>query len=339
MNSERPLISVIVPVHNGEKYIAQCIGALAKSSFKSYEVIVVDDASTDNTVEICRSFAVKVIELNSQSGPASARNEGAKQAVGDIILFIDADVVANDDTVGRVAKAFENNPDISAVFGSYDDFPSAPDFLSQYRNLLHHFVHQKSGREATTFWAGCGAVRRDVFLELDGFDCSRFEKPSIEDIHLGYRMTERGYKIMLDKRLQVKHLKEWGWWSMLKTDIFSRALPWSKLIIESRSMPRDLNLSVTDRMSILLTGAMIAFAAILLPGILNIYNASGLEKFSILAIVLIIAVLILINRHLYGFFLRKRGLKFTLMAIPVHFLFYFYCGAAFTYCWIRSKLA
>ena len=330
---------MIVPVHNGERHIAQSLQALGKSIFKSYEIIVVDDASTDNTVDICLSFGAKVLRLQSQSGPASARNAGAKEAAGEIVLFIDADVVTTDETIGRVAKAFQDNPDISALFGSYDDSPSAPDFLSQFRNLLHHFVHQRSGSDAKTFWAGCGAVRRDVFFELNGFDGSRFERPSIEDIELGYRMTDRGYKILLDKGLQVKHLKEWGWSSMLRTDIFSRAVPWSRLIIESKSMPGDLNLSVSDRISTLLTGALIVFTTLLLLGILNIYNAPGLEKFSILAILGTIAGLIYINRDLYGFFLKKKGVKFTLMAIPVHFLFYFYSGAAFTVCWIRYNIS
>jgi len=338
MKSEHPFISVIVPVHNGEKYIAECLEALRKSSYKSYEIIVADDGSTDNSADVCRSFGAKVVSLQSRSGPASARNAGVKEASGDIILFIDADVVARQETLRRVATTFQDNPDVAAVFGSYDDSPSAPDFLSQYRNLLHHYVHQRSGREAKTFWAGCGAVRRDIFLELGGFDSARFEKPSIEDIELGYRMTEKGYKIILDKELQVKHLKEWDWDSMLRTDIFSRAVPWSRLIIESNSMPVDLNLSISDRISTLLTGVLSVFTALLILGILNLYDAPGLEKFSVIVIVTAIAGLIYINRGLYGFFLKKRGMMFTLMAIPVHFLFYFYSGAAFTVCWIRYNL-
>ena len=338
MKSEHPFISVIVPAHNGEKYIAKCLEALGKSSYKSYEIIVADDASTDNSADVCRSFGAKVISLQSRSGPSSARNAGVREASGDIILFIDADVVASQETVGRVATTFQDNPDVAAVFGSYDDSPSAPDFISQYRNLLHHYVHQRSGRDAKTFWAGCGAVRRDIFLALDGFDSARFERPSIEDIELGYRMTEKGYKIILDKELQVKHLKEWDWYSMLRTDIFNRAVPWSQLIIESNSMPGDFNLSISDRISTLLTGVLSVFTALLVLGILNLYDAPGLEKFSVIVIVTAIVGLIYINRGLYGFFLKKRGMMFTLMAIPVHFLFYFYSGAAFTVCWVRYNI-
>lgn len=339
MKSAQPFISVIVPVHNGSKYMARCLGALKDSSYKSFEIIVADDASTDNTVEICRELGVTVTELSHQSGPASARNQGAEKARGEILLFIDSDVVVNPNTVGHVARIFEENPDVSALFGSYDDTPAAPDFLSQYRNLLHHFVHQRSSSAAKTFWAGCGAVRREVFTELGGFDNSRFEKPSIEDIELGYRMSERGYQIMLDKELQVKHLKHWGWHSLIKTDISSRAVPWSKLILESKSIPEDLNLSISDRISTVLVGLLLACVLLLIAGQLTLYNSPETVTILIIFILTLIAALIALNRDLYGFFLKKKGMKFTLFAIPMHFIYYFYCGASFALCWIRHKLS
>jgi hypothetical protein len=70
------------------------------------------------------------------------------------------------------------------VFGSYDDSPPAPAFTAQYKNLIHRYYHQRPRREASTFWAGCGAVRRSVFLGLEGFDVERYRVPSIEDIEL-----------------------------------------------------------------------------------------------------------------------------------------------------------
>ena len=81
--------------------------------------------------------------------------------------------------------------------------------VSQYRNLLHHFVHQEGNPEASTFWAGCGAVRRAAFDAVAGYDEARFRRPSIEDIELGYRLRRAGYRIRLDRDLQCTHLKRW----------------------------------------------------------------------------------------------------------------------------------
>ena len=92
------------------------------------------------------------------------------------------------DSIAQVAADFMKNPHISAVFSSYDDSPDATDFLSQFCNLFHHFIHQNSNGEAKTFWAGCGAIYREVFYLFRGFDEHRFPKPSIEDIELGLRI-------------------------------------------------------------------------------------------------------------------------------------------------------
>lgn len=332
-----PYISVIIPVHNGSGYIEECLGALRKSRYESYETIVVDDVSTDDSREICKGFGVKVVALDRQSGPGGARNEGAKHALGEILLFIDADVVVTENTLGQFAEIFKDKRDIAAVFGSYDDSPSAPDFVSQYRNLLHHFVHQRSSTDADTFWAGCGAVRRGVFEELCGFDAERFPRPSIEDIELGYRMREKDYGIMLAKDIQVKHLKHWKLGSVLRTDILNRAVPWSKLILETRNMPRDMNLRMTDRVSTALTGILFISALILVLDLIGVFRVVMIARIAIFAM-LIAAVLLVLNRDVYGFFMRKRGLGFTLLAIPMHLFYYLYSGASFAVCWIKKKV-
>lgn len=121
---------------------------------------------------------------------------------------------------------FSRELDLAALIGSYDDAPGATNFLSQYRNLLHHYVHQTGNEEASTFWGACGAVRREVFLAMGGFDES-YRQASIEDIELGYRLKRAGLKILLCKALQVKHLKRWEAGSLLKADFCYRALPWT----------------------------------------------------------------------------------------------------------------
>jgi GT2 family glycosyltransferase len=135
------------------------------------------------------------------------------------------------------------------VFGSYDDQPRDKGLVSQYRNLLHHYVHQTANCDASTFWAGCGAVRRSVFTEVGGFHENFRPICSIDDIELGYRLRRAGHRILLDKDLQGTHLKRWTLWSVISTDITHRAIPWARLVIESKNAPNDLNLKITPTLS------------------------------------------------------------------------------------------
>jgi len=152
---------------------------------------VVDDGSTDHTVKVATEYGVQVVRLERNCGPATARNLGAEVAQGEYLLFIDADVGVHPETLGAVVDSLARDPTIAAVFGSYDSEPGASNFLSQYRNLFHHFVHQEGRAEASTFWAGCGAIRRSVFAAIEGFD-PRFTRPSIEDIEMGSRLRKAG---------------------------------------------------------------------------------------------------------------------------------------------------
>ena len=89
---------------------------------------------------------------------------------------------------------------------------------------MHCYVHQQSKRQACTFWTGCGAIRRSVFLEHSGFS-ERYLRPAIEDIELGYRLHSAGRRMILDREVQVKHLKHWTFWNVVKTDIMDGECP------------------------------------------------------------------------------------------------------------------
>jgi glycosyltransferase involved in cell wall biosynthesis len=322
-------ISVIVPVYNGGRFLHQCLDAIATSSYQSYELIVVDDGSTDDSAEVSKQKGALVLHTpHSQSGPAAARNYGSQQARGDVLFFVDADVVVRRETMSRVAAHFQNNPDLAALFGSYDDDPAEKNFLSQYKNLQHHFVHQQSCSDAVTFWAGCGAIRRNVFTALGGYDDRHYPKPSIEDIELGYRMRSAGHGILLDKELQVKHLKQWKLGSLLRADILYRAVPWSQLILQRQGMVNDLNLKTSDRVSAGLTG--LALATLLL----------SLYKPQLLILVpFFLTTILFLNRRLYGFFFQKSGLLFTALTFLMQLLYYLYSGVTFVLCWCWHKFS
>ncbi|MCZ6506425.1 MAG: glycosyltransferase family A protein, partial [Acidobacteria bacterium] len=184
-----PFFSIVMPVLNGGRAFEQCLDAVARSGFRDWELIVVDDGSSDASVELAARHGARVLATKGRQGPAAARNLGSEAAVGRFLFFLDADCEVHPDTLERAARHLEADPDLDALFGSYDLSPAATGLVSQFKNLLHHFVHQSGEEQATTFWAGCGVVRRETFLRLGGFDAGRFPRPSIEDIELGYRMT------------------------------------------------------------------------------------------------------------------------------------------------------
>jgi len=319
-------ISVIIPVFNGGEKFQWCLEELSRTFPQPDEIIVVSDGDTDNSWLVAERFGMRVVRHSTTRGPAAARNTGAELASGDILFFVDADVLVRPSTIGEVVRYFQLDPDLTALIGSYDDEPSQTNFMSQYRNLFHHYTHQISYADASTFWGACGAIRREVFLELGGFD-ERYTKPCIEDIEFGYRLKEAGYKIRLCRDLYVKHLKKWRVPSVIKTDVFQRALPWTELLLQrSDRMVNDLNLQTVHRLSAgLLCGALGAMAIALwwLPG------------FSLSMI--LFAFLFFLNLPVYKFFYDKKGVLFTIKVIPLHWLYYLYSSFAFALGFIEYK--
>lgn len=320
-------LSVVVPAYNGGPQLGQCLDALLASDFQDYEIIVVDDGSTDGSAASAQARGIEALELGSRQGPAAARNRGAARARASIILFVDADVVVRGDTLARVAAHFRRSPDLAAVFGSYDDAPTARNFVSQFKNLLHHFVHQQSSTEAETFWAGCGAVRREAFEAVGGFDDEKYSRPSIEDIELGRRLRRAGFRIVLDRELQVTHLKRWTFRSMLRADIFDRALPWSQLILRDDEMINDLNLRVSDRVSAALTGMAVA-----------LFFLSYFYPVLLIAMIAMLAAVFFLNVRFQRFLKARRGLWFAARSFALLTLYFFYSGTVFALCYCAHIL-
>jgi len=315
----RPIrLSVVIPVYNAALDLERCLIALEQSTYSEWEVVVADDGSTDGSGEVARRHRAQLVSLSENGGQSRARNRGATAASGEVLLFIDADVCVHADTLARVAAAFASDPDLGALMGSYDDRPAAPSFLSQYKNLFHHYVHQRGCAEAATFWSGCGAIRRRLFLSMGGFN---EEFRAIEDIELGYRLRRAGHRIRLEKAVQVTHCKPWPFGTLIRTDLFCRGVPWVALMLRDRHLTCDLNLGWSDRISALLTYLLVGSAAFAAA------PAGGGPSASWLALGLL-AVFLLVQRDFYRFFIRQRGGLFALQVLPMHLLYYMYSGAA-----------
>lgn len=255
-------ISIVIPVHNGRRDLTACLESVSRSSIKPLECIVVDDQSSDDSAAVAARMGARVIRNERRSGPAGARNLGARHALGEIVLFLDADVCVRPETIGQIRRIFLEEEDLAAVFGSYDD-SSPSDFFSKYKNLQHAFVHRSARREAATFWTGCGAVRREVFLALGGFDES-FLRPCIEDIEFGDRLVRAGQRVVVDGAIRVRHRKQYTFLSMVRSDVFDRAIPWTRLILRNSALPNTLNVDASQRAA---AAVVCLYLALLVPAI------------------------------------------------------------------------
>jgi GT2 family glycosyltransferase len=321
-----PTVSIIIPVYNGGDNFRRCLLSVRALKPSPLEVIVVADGDTDGSWKLAAEFDTRVLRKAGPDGPAQARNLGAQKAKGDFLFFIDGDVTIPSDIIEQITSAIRDYPDLDALIGSYDDEPFETNFLSQYKNLFHHYIHQTSNRSASTFWGACGVIRRELFLKMGGFD-KRYRHPSIEDIELGYRIKKAGYKIYLLKHIQVKHLKRWEFLSLLKADFFYRALPWTHLILNEGRVLDDLNLKRSSRISVMLVFLLI----------LTLLGSMFVQKVLVLAIFFVMLLLFL-NQDVYRFFKNKRGLSFAIKTIPWHWFYFFYSGLAFSIGFTKYKI-
>lgn len=262
MKPVQPTVTAIVPGLNVAGMVGRCVRALRDSDYPLAEILFFDDGSSDGSGSAAAAAGARVLR-NDQAplGPATGRNRAAAQAEGDYLLFVDSDVVVRPATVRFLVEACEAGA--VAAFGSYDDRPPERNLASLYANLRHHFVHQKGALDAGTFWAGIGLIRKEAFLAAGGFS-SRYARPSIEDIELGARLVDQGYRIRLEPRALGTHLKKWSLLRLWRTDIFARAIPWARLIADGSTSGADLNGASRERLAailahLILLGAVIAF--------------------------------------------------------------------------------
>ena len=320
-------LTVIEPFHDKPEQLERCLVALRASS-EPFELVAVDDASRGaRAPELARQHADRVLRLERNSGPAAARNAGARHARGSLLVFIDADVVVEPGTLARMRAELAAEPSAAGLFGSYDDDPAERSTVSYYRNLLHHHVHTTGPREASTFWAGCGAIRKADFEAVGGFDES-YRVPSIEDIELGMRLVASGRRVLLVPSVRCKHLKRWGLVDMVQVDVTRRAIPWAKLLLDRPGTGGDLNLEWKQKLCV----ALVLLAALALPISLAFEPLRATWAPLWLPLALLVPVLA-INRALYALFLARRGPLFAVAGFLLHQLYFLYGGLA--YAWVR----
>ena len=287
-------LTAIVPATNTPETLSLCLRAIQAASDPPDEVIVVEEPRS--------------------AGPAAARNAGAARATGDVLVFVDADVVPARDAFARIREAFESDKELEGIFGAYDDEPAAPGLVSQFRNLLHHHVHSANAGPAQTFWAGLGALRREAFLASGGFDAAAYPRSSVEDIELGLRLNAIGRRLVLDPTIRGKHLKRWTLVEMVYVDFARRGVPWAQLVLERRGGSSTLNLGWRERLSAAASVAAVVSAA------------RGGRRIPAQAV----GLLLVLNADFYRLLLRRQGVRGLTAGLGLHVLHHVTGAAAAT---------
>ncbi|HEU4461384.1 MAG TPA: glycosyltransferase [Solirubrobacterales bacterium] len=277
-----PTHGVVVPATDRPPTLARCLAALEAG--------------------VRKPDTVAVLAEPAGIGPAAARNLGAAECDADVLVFVDSDVEVHPEALAMIERRFAADPDLEALFGAYDDDPAHPALTSRYRNLLHHHVHAAGAGEAETFWAGLGAVRRERFEAVGGFDADLFPQPSVEDIELGMRLRRDGARIVLDPKIRGRHLKGWTPASMVRTDFGRRGVPWARLLLRQGGDSTALNLGWGRRASALASVALLGALLARRPRLAAAALATNL----------------VLDRDLYALLARRGGARLLLAGVGLH---------------------
>lgn len=315
-----PTVSIIVTVHNEKLLLHRCLDSVKAAALPSSEMVIVADGDTDGSWHLATQYSPHVFRLQTRRGLAFARNHGAREAHGDILFFVNANITIPPDAVSQVETEFQRNPHLTALFASVDDAPVPENFHFQYKLLLQHYLHQTAQDHTPPFWAVCGAIRREAFLAVGGF-AERDRHPAFQDLQLGYRLKRAGHQIRLSKTLQVKQKRRWTASTVLYDDFCARALPYAMMLVGGRGLFHVLHSRFSAWVSLLALYGLIAA-----PFTVYWWPATPL----------LLLALLTVNAPLYRFLWQKRGGRFALRAIPWHWLSY--CAYAFALVWVIPYL-
>lgn len=319
-------VSVIIPVYNAASTLRQCIESVLYQTSIPGEIIVIDDNSEDSSAEIVREYQeITLISIKKNSGPAVARNLGAARCQGEIILFVDADVVLPEGLISGLLADFMENREITAVQTLYHPICPAEDSVSRYQNFYYYFYASRCNPEkSAVFSTYCVGVKRKTFLLLGGFDTS-IPEPTVEDEEFGYHLVEEGGNILLDRSLQVKHLAGYTLNQFVRRRIRMSSAQIKNGLRKCRSRLirryAYMKNSGTHHNPLVILSIFLvwAVAVTLLSGALAVLWGSGWWRGSLLAVSIILILTILLNSpfliascRLFGF---KTMLRFAGMII------------------------
>ncbi len=307
--TDSPGISVVIPLKNNLSTIAWCLQSLDDSEFKDFETIVVDDGSDDGSLELLSAYSPLRLIRNHGVGVSSARNTGAKAANGEIILFIDADIMVRRQTLGRIKEKFDSYPDLDGLVGVLSEDIPFFNFSSNLKNLWMRYTYLRlvNRKSVNLFYTSLAAIRRGRFLQTDGFD-ERYRKPGIEDTVFGHALAANGFKIRVFDDIEAAHHKRYSLRSLLATDVERSASLVRFAFFTLRHLKRVGNTSSVP------TGFMASLILILLSFITLVSSICGFG-ISIIVPLILLAGFYLLNLDYIRFLKQAKGWLFFMQSL------------------------
>lgn len=304
-------LSVIVPVYNDAIALGKCLASIYHSNYQTYEVIVVDDASTDNSAAVAQSFGCKLIELDKNSGVAAARNVGAESAAGAILVFIDSDVVIEPETLAKFAATHEDG-NVSICTSQVYPVSLSSGFAPELLAATWHYIINRASDNPFSVSTMAFSIRRKIFSQLGGFNTT-YKSSGGEEFEIAVPIRSHGYTVHFDRTILVHHHYQ-SFWARFKT-VLRRSHVYGLTAYQYRfGFDKDQG-TVSEVLNSLL--ALIGFLSI--P--LMIVDLRYLMLF-----LLSLLAHLLIDGSFYRYLQSSKSSFFAVRAVPVHFAWYFAAG-------------
>jgi glycosyltransferase involved in cell wall biosynthesis len=327
-----PILSVVMPVRNGGPPFLMALQGLALSDLprSSWELVIVDDGSTDESTVVAAQYADKLLRLRpGPRGPGYARNRGFELTLGEYTAFVNADVMVETNTLSNALTLLMQHPEIGAVFGSCGAPPTSAGFLSQYRSLVQRYYHRAAPDDAPSFSSACGVVRSSVFGNAGGYDEWHFSRRQLEDLELGQRIRGLGERIVLQPDIRAAHLRKWTLRRMIATEIFDRAVPWMRLVRRQLTRDRRAQTNRTAKR----VNVVASWLAILCAVLAWTQQSASLA----LAAAACVSIVLVNNASELAFIRRERGLAFASASFPLDMFYYLIAGVGILFGWIARQ--
>lgn len=309
-------LSFVIPVYNGEPFLEEVLSALNDSITDKYEVIIVDDASTDKSLEIARKFPFKIHRNQKREGAAKSRNTGASLASGEYLVFLDADVVISKEVIKRIEELLNKEPKPLVLQGFYALPSGKVNTVSDYKHMWIYYTYSRLPNRIYWVYACLMVIRKDLFENSGGFDPTLSSYDGTDDAEFGIRLSNLGIKIRLVKDLLGEHRKRYNLFSFLKND-FIRGRAWTKMVLKDKLVKLTLKNKgfLNLRFSFLLS---VLFSWALLISLLFSRKVALFAFFSYF----------LLQFPFLKFLLEQRGLIFCIKGFLIGFIDHLVCGLA-----------
>lgn len=312
----KPLISIIVPVHNGSHTIGRCLESVIAAADRGVEIIVVDDGSDDATADIIGTFPVRLVRLDRHSGASAARNAGAAQSAGAILFFMDADCLLQQDTIARVRAAVAERGAGAVIGGTYTARPYDPGFFSLFQSIFVNYFETRRADAPDYIAAHAMVIDADAFRKAGGFPGDFL--PIIEDVEFSHRLRRLGFRLVMDPGIQVQHIFNFTLLRSLKNAV-RKSRFWTRYSLGNRDLLADSGTASREL-------KMTALAALLCLAAVVLWLATG-ETSLLWSLPVLAGTNAVINRGLIRAFGRTGGMLFALSAYGYYATLYAFAVA------------